>query len=692
LVAFQARGDRHQRHGGGGEDRVGRYGFRSADAADPREKIAAFVDFPEWHWVIGAGAYFDEFTEERHNLENAMVGAMIVAALAIVMALSISIRRMVLAPLLAMHETLRASEERFRTLVTSSDDIIYTADCAGRYTGIFGKGLEGLGWTAAGFVGRRPCEVFGEDGAAHEAAHAQALRGTHLVFEWTRTRAAAPADFQISLSPIRDDDGSIRGLVGIGCDVTARKETEARLMLAASVFTHAEEGIIITDATGTIVEVNDTFSRITGYSRDEVLGRNPRMLNSGRHDREFYASVWRALTGKGHWHGEIWNRRKDGALYAEMLNISAVCDAGGRTQHYVALFSDITSLKEHQRQLERIAHYDALTGLPNRVLLADRLQQAIVHTRRRENIMALVYLDLDGFKAVNDGHGHETGDELLIVVSSRLKAALREGDTLARLGGDEFVAVLTDLDNPSGCDAILSRLLQAAAAPVQIGDVVVQVSASLGVTLHPLDGGDADTLLRHADQAMYQAKEAGRNRYQLFDPDHDRQARSQRETLQRMVAALERNEFVLHYQPRVNMRSGAVLGAEALIRWQDPERGLLAPGDFLPGLEDSEFIVRLGDWVLDAALAQMAAWRRAGLDIAVSVNVAARHLQQDDFLARLQSKLACHPDMPAGGGSNWKCSRRPRSTTSTACPASWRRAGHSGWTSLSTTSARGTLR
>ena len=632
----------------GGEDRVGRYAFPSGDTGESREKIAAFVDFPQWHWVIAAGAYFDEFTEERQHLENAMVGAMIVAALAIIMALSISIRRMVLAPLLAMHETLRASEERFRTLVTSSDDIIYTADCAGRYTGIFGKGLEGQGWTAADFVGRRPCEVFGEDGAAHEAAHAEALRGTHLVFEWTRTRAAASADFQISLSPIRDDDGRICGLVGIGRDVTARKETEARLMLAASVFTHAEEGIIITDATGTIVEVNDTFSRITGYARDEVLGRNPRMLNSGRHDRDFYASVWRALTGKGHWHGEIWNRRKDGALYAEMLNISAVCDAGGQTQHYVGLFSDITSLKEHQRQLERIAHYDALTGLPNRVLLADRLQQAIVRTRRRENLMALVYLDLDGFKAVNDGHGHEAGDELLVAVSSRLKAALREGDTLARLGGDEFVAVLTDLEDASGCDAILSRLLQAAAAPVQIGDVVLQVSASLGVTLHPLDGGDADTLLRHADQAMYQAKEAGRNRYQMFDPDHDRQARSQRETLQRTETALERNEFVLHYQPRVNMRSGAVLGAEALIRWQDPERGLLAPGDFLPGLEDSELIVRIGDWVLDAALAQMAAWRHAGLDVAVSVNVAAHHLQQDDFVARLQAKLAGHPDLPAG--------------------------------------------
>jgi len=631
-----------------GADQVGRYPFRDEGSGEVRDKIAAFARLPDLNWVVGAGAYVDEFTAERRNLQNAMAGAMVVAALAIIAALSISIRRLVLAPLLALHETLRTSEERFRTLVTSSDDIIYTVDCEGRYTGVFGKGVAARGWKAEAIVGKRPTDFFGADGQAHEAAHAQALRGTHLVFEWTLTRAPTPADFQISVSPIRDDEGNIRGLVGIGRDVTAHKEAEAQLMLAASVFSHAEEGIVITDAAGAIVEVNDTFTRITGYARDEVLGANPRILSSGRHDRDFYATVWTALTQHGHWHGEVWNRRKDGALYAEMLNISAVRDGEGRPQHYVGLFSDITSLKEHQSQLERIAHYDALTGLPNRVLLADRLEQAIVHTRRRDNLMALVYLDLDGFKGVNDRYGHEAGDELLVVVSRRLKAALREGDTLARLGGDEFVAVLADLGDPSECNAVLTRLLLAAAAPVQIGDAAVQVSASLGVTLYPPDGGDPDTLLRHADQAMYQAKEAGRNRYQLFDPEHDRQARSQRESLQRMQAALERGEFVLHYQPRVNLRSGAVLGAEALIRWQDPERGLLFPADFLPGLENSELIVRLGEWVLETALAQMASWRRAGLDIAVSVNIAAHHLQQDDFLARLRAALAAYPDLPPG--------------------------------------------
>ena len=426
-------------------------------------------------------------------------------------------------------------------------------------------------------------------------------------------------------------------------DITERKAAESRLKLAASVFTHAHEGIMITDTNGHIVEVNDTFTRITGYAREEVLGQGTRMLGSGRQGSEFYATMWRDLQTRGHWHGELWNRRKNGELYAEKLNIAAVRNADDQSQHYVALFSDITELKEHQRQLEHMAHYDALTGIPNRVLLADRLKQAIAQTRRRKRLLALVYLDLDGFKEVNDAHGHEAGDQLLIIVAQRLSDALREGDTLARLGGDEFVAVLTDLGDRAECEVILSRLLQAAASPVKVRKHMLQLSASLGVTLYPQDGGDADTLLRHADQAMYQAKQAGKNRYHLFDPEHDRQTQTHRESLQHVAQALERREFVLYYQPKVNMRTGDVIGAEALIRWQHPERGLVPPGEFLPLIEGNELIARIGDWVLDAALEQMTAWRAQGLDLAVSVNIAAHHLQQENFLPRLREKLAAHP-------------------------------------------------
>ena len=451
----------------------------------------------------------------------------------------------------------------------------------------------------------------------------------------------------LTVSQRLDSEGKVLGTVGVIADITERKQAEASLQLAANVFTYAQEGITITDADGTIVDVNDTFTRITGYSREEAIGENPRILKSGRQDPEFYTAMWAELKAKGHWNGEIWNRRKNGEVYAEMLSISAVNDANGRTQHYVALFSDITSLKEHQSQLERIAHYDALTGLPNRIVLADRLRQATAQTRRRENLMALVYLDLDGFKLVNDSYGHETGDELLIILSQRLKEALREGDTLARMGGDEFVAVLTDLSSTRECDVILGRLLQAAASPVQVKEFTLRVSASLGVTLFPLDNGDPDTLLRHADQAMYQAKQAGKNRYHLFDQERDKLTRSHQESYQRVAEALEREEFVLYYQPKVSMREGKLIGAEALLRWRHPERGMVPPGEFLPLIEGSELISRLGDWVLNTALGQMAAWSRDGFEIAVSVNIAAFHLQQHDFLFGLREKLALHSSVKA---------------------------------------------
>ncbi|MBU3898366.1 MAG: EAL domain-containing protein [Gammaproteobacteria bacterium] len=423
-------------------------------------------------------------------------------------------------------------------------------------------------------------------------------------------------------------------------------EREARLQLAASVFTHAREGITITDAAGTIVEVNDTFSLITGYSREEVLGQNSRLLQSGRQGPDFYAAMWKDLAGKGHWYGEVWNRRKNGELYAEMLTVSAVRDGAGKTQNYVALFSDITSVKQHQSQLEHIAHYDTLTGLPNRLLLADRLHQAILQSQRHSRSLAVVFLDLDHFKAVNDAHGHNIGDELLVALALRMKAALRDEDTLARLGGDEFVAVLVDLAQPQDCEPVLARLLQAASDPITAHEQVLQISASIGVTLYPQDGGDADLLLRHADQAMYAAKQSGRNRYHLFDVVQDAAMQTQHESLEQIRRALEREEFVLFYQPKVNMKTQTVIGAEALIRWQHPERGLLAPACFLPVIEGHPISVAMGEWVINAALTQMSKWYATGLNLPVSVNLGAHQLQQDDFVSRLTILLGAHPDVP----------------------------------------------
>lgn len=454
-----------------------------------------------------------------------------------------------------------------------------------------------------------------------------------------------PGFVQTNKWPLFDGAGAVSGIFGISRDVTESRRVQARLQLSANVFTHAREGILITDASNCIVEVNDAFTRITGYGRDEVIGQSPRMFRSGRQDAQFYAGMWESINALGHWEGEIWNRRKDGAVYVEMLSISAVLDLDGHLQHYVALFTDISQQKAHERELEHIAHYDVLTGLPNRVLLSDRLQQEMAHCMRRHKQLAVVFIDLDGFKLVNDQHGHNMGDEMLIALAQRMKGALREGDTLARIGGDEFVAILTGLDLPKDCEIVLSRLLTAAAEPVLANGVLLRVSASIGVTLYPQDSANADQLLRHADHAMYQAKQGGKNRYHYFDVKDDAEVKTLREALEEINQGLDRDEFVLHYQPKVNMKTGAVVGMEALIRWQHPVRGLLPPSAFLPEIRGHSLSIKLGDWVIQTAVLQLARWNAAGVSLAVSVNIDAMHLQDDGFVARLQEILDGHPDV-----------------------------------------------
>lgn len=435
----------------------------------------------------------------------------------------------------------------------------------------------------------------------------------------------------------------------IDIDLTNLKQIEGQLRLTASVFEHAREAIMIAAPNGDIIDVNKGFTRLTGYSHDEVLGKNLILHRCNYQDDAFYEAMQKDLAANGHWVGEIWNRRKNGEVYAALETISAVYDSRGAVQQYVILLLDVTAQKKHESQLEYVVHYDALTRLPNRVLLADRLKQAMAQCHRQKQKLAVVYLDLDGFKKVNDRHGREVGDRLLSQISERMGQVLREADTLARLGGDEFAAVLLDIEDVDVCIPMLKRLLATASEEFTDNGITLGLSASLGVTFYPQkEELDADQLLRQADQAMYQAKLSGKHRYCFFDTEQDRKVRGHHDSLDRIRQGLADEEFLLYYQPKVHMRTGAIVGAEALIRWQHPERNLLPPGAFLPIIEAHPLAVEIGDWVLRTALTQAAAWRAVGLVLPISINVGALQLQQPSFVAKLRSLLLEFPTVQPG--------------------------------------------
>ncbi len=416
------------------------------------------------------------------------------------------------------------SERKYRALFETANDGIFLQN-ATAFLDCNEKGASMYGLAREEVIGKSPADLCPErqpDGRLSSEVAAEkiaaAMRGETTCFEWRPLRAdGTPFDVEITLS--RVDYRGDPCLQAIVRDIGKRKEAENELRLAASVFRSSQEGIMIAGADRRIVDVNDAFTRITGYSRAEVLHRTPELLSSGHHGPDFYSGMRRALDENGHWQGEVWNRRRDGELYAQRLTISTVRDQSGRLAHYVALMSDITKAKQYEERLERIAHYDALTGIPNRVLLADRMHQAIAQTQRNRSRLAVCYLDLDGFKPINDTYGHDTGDRVLVEMAERLRSCLRGGDTIARLGGDEFVLLLLGLDRDDEIDNALQRVLDTVARPLVVAGQAVSLSVSIGVTLYPQDDADADTLLRHADHAMYRAKQAGKNRYGLFRQD-----------------------------------------------------------------------------------------------------------------------------------------------------------------------------
>ena len=423
-------------------------------------------------------------------------------------------------------------------------------------------------------------------------------------------------------------------------EIFVRREAEWRLRLSAKVLDSSAEAIVITDAQQHIVYVNRAFCQTTGYDAGEVMGKTPAVLNSGRHDEVFFAGMRAALDSDGHWQGEIWNRRRNGEVFPQWMGISVLRDDSGSVTNYVSIALDISERKAAEERLHYVSHYDALTGLPNRVLLRDRLQQAIALADRTHGKVAMLSLDLDRFKVINDTLGHQAGDELLQQVVARLQEVVRGSDTISRQGGDEFIIVAPEQAAAGVATRIAQKIQERLQQPFRVRSDEVRVTSSVGIAIYPDDGTDFETLLKKCDIAMYHAKESGRATYRFYTEalnlDADAGLRLEAE-LQR---ALQRHEFVLHYQPQIDIESGKVVGAEALVRWQHPERGLLSPAKFIPLAEESGLIVGLGDWVMREACRQNRAWQRDGLPpIPVSVNLSAPQMHDPAFAAHVGAIL-----------------------------------------------------
>ncbi len=552
---------------------------------------------------------------------------------------------------------LREREDLVRLLLESTAEAIYGVDSEGRC--IFSNP------TCARLLGyARPDALLGHgmhalvhhshaDGSAYAESDCPTLRAyqegrpvyvDNEVF-WRADGTPFPVEYWSH--PMRQA-GRVVGVVVTFFDLTERIRGEDKSRLAATMFESTHEGVMITDAKGRILAVNQAFTRVTGYEEEEAVGHSPSLLRSGYHEPDFYAVIWRALDEAGHWQGEIWNRRKNGEVYPELLSISAVHDRHGAVCNYVGVFTDISQIKESEAKLAHLAHYDPLTGLPNRLLLSSRLQHALDQAQRQSDRVAILFLDLDRFKNVNDSLGHQAGDELLCAVTERLTRRLRGEDTLARLGGDEFVVLLERLHEPRDAAMVARSMLDALAEPFALArGHEVYIGASIGISVYPDDGDNVPQLIQHADVAMYQAKDQGRNAYGFYTQALTENANQRLEMETKLRRGLERNEFILHYQPQVSLSDGRLIGAEVLVRWQRKGEGLIPPNQFIPLAEETGLIVPLGEWVLREACSQWARWQREGhAPITLAVNISPRQFRQQD-LAQVVDRVLAETGMPA---------------------------------------------
>jgi two-component system CheB/CheR fusion protein len=544
---------------------------------------------------------------------------------------------------LVAERDVRKNREILLAIMNNSTSLIALKDLAGRYEFVNAEFEKFFGLESKDVLGKTDAQVLprkiADDFRAKELDVAR-LR-TSLEFEDHLAFANGQERFLHSIRfPLLTEDGVVYSICTQSTDVTEHKRAEDQLRLAARVFDRSGEGIVVTDAHQKILTVNSAFTQVTGYTAEEAIGQSPKLLASGKQDASFYKSMWDHLETHGWWQGEIWNKRKGGEIYPEWLTINAVNDQEGNVINYVGIFSDISVVKESQRKVEFLATHDELTALPNRALFLDRLRQAIAHAERGENTFAVLFIDLDNFKVINDSMGHAAGDDLLKEVAARLRDCVRGGDTVARFGGDEF-ALLVEEATVAEAEMTAHRISDAMLRPHAIGRQNVYPGASIGICLYPDDGLDPETLLKNADSAMYQAKDSGKRSHHFFTNELKRVADERLKLETELRGAIERDELFLLYQPQVDIASGRLVGVEALARWQHPTEGLIPPSKFIPLAEKTGVIDRLGEWVAATACKQMAAWVKHGHDIPrVSINVSPYQFRRSNIPALMLRLLS----------------------------------------------------
>ena len=546
-------------------------------------------------------------------------------------------------------QAILASEARFRDLSAMASDWFWEQDEQFRFT-YFSAGdatlcLERTGIVLPALLGKTRWEIPSDMTAEQWAEHRSMLEAHQSFrdFEYRRyLNDGTEHWFSINGQPRFDAAGRFVGYRGTGRDITERKRAEAHQRLAEAVFEAAQDAILVLDSEGRIVAVNPTFTTITGYTETEVRGQTPRLLWAGSQPEAYFATLWQTVLHEGAWQGEFWSRCKDGEHRAMLASLGAVRDTAGRVTHYVGIATDITTSKVAEQRIERLAFFDTLTDLPNRALLAQRAELALALAKRHHDTLAVLFLDLDRFKEVNDSLGHAEGDDLLIQVAERLKALTRTEDTVCRLGGDEFVLLLPEV-NQERTLRVAGKILAAFCQPFTVASHSLQVTVSIGIALYPHDGIDFAELMRNADTALYRAKQDGRNTRVLYDQAMNA-ALVERLILETdLRGAIAAGHLRAYFQPKVRLGDQALVGAEALMRWFHPERGLIPPDQFIPVAEASDLIITLGDWMLAEVCRQLAAWRRQGWPpLVVAVNLAARHFRQPGLVDRICGLLEAH--------------------------------------------------